>query len=304
MEYKRNRRRKAARRAASGTGEAGRAFVAICMVAAIVYLVSASAAGTWIAQNVVVPVFSAVERLKPEKAEEAQPAAETETAAGMQVALDTSKKAVDADMTLPAVTCYALQMGVYASAENAAAQSAQLKKLGGGGYVLKDADRYRVIAAGYAQEADARSVKDRLVEQGVDCALYTFSTDAATYRVSAQETQLEEVRAGFRAIADAQAALTDCVLTFDKGGLGVDEGKTEVARIAQALRTDMALLGSYEGEQATLSSLLSCYNDALAAIEKAAQSDATDTSAFAAELKYAQLNVTDRYAAFMKSLGG
>ncbi len=303
MEYKRNRRRKAARRTGKNTGEAGRAFVAICMVAAIVYLVSASAAGTWIAQNVVVPVFSAVERLKPAKTETPQ-MEETDTAAAMQVALDTSRKAVDADMTLPAVTCYALQMGVYASEENAAAQSAQLQQLGGGGYVLKDADRYRVIAAGYAAEADARSVKDRLVEQGVDCALYTFSADAATYRVSAQEAQLEEVRAGFRAIADAQEALTDCVLSFDKGDQSVDESKAELNRIAQALREDMALLGSYEGEQATLASLLSCYDDALAAIEKTAQSDASSTSAFASALKYAQLHVTDRYAAFMQSLGG
>ncbi|MDO5111283.1 MAG: SPOR domain-containing protein [Clostridia bacterium] len=302
MEYKRNRRRSKARRSRKETGEAGRAFIAICMVAAIVYLVSASAAGTWIAQNVVVPVFSAVERFKPAQTE-TPPADAAEASEGaMQVALDTSRKAVDADMTLPAVTCYALQMGVYASEENALSQSAQLKKMGGGGYVLKDADRYRVIAAGYAAEADARSVKDRLVEQGVDCALYTFSTDAATYRVSAQEEQLASVRAGFAAIANAQQALTDCVLSFDAGKLGVAEGKAEAGRIADTLKADMALLSGYEGEQTTLSSLLSCYNDALSAIEKAAKSDVADTSAFAAELKYAQLYVTDRYAAFMREL--
>ncbi len=302
MEYKRHRRRGASRRNKRESGEVGRAFIALCMVAAIVYLVSASAAGTWIAQNVVVPVFAAVERFKPGAQEPAAEAAQPQ--ADMQVALDTSPKAVDADVTLPAVTCFALQMGVYASEENARAQAAELKRMGGGGYVLQDADRYRVIAAGYAMEADARNVKDRLIEQGVDCALYTLATNAATYRVSAQEEQLAQVRAGFSAISNAQQALTDCVLSFDKSGLSVAEGKAQTQRIADTLRQDMALLGSYEGEQATLSSLLSCYDDALLAIEKAAQSDAADASAFAAELKYAQLSVTDRYAAFMRGLSG
>lgn len=68
MEYRRKRRassrrkasgRAAARRSSSTSSDAGRAIVSLLMVGAIVYLVSASAAGTWIAENVMAPMISA-----------------------------------------------------------------------------------------------------------------------------------------------------------------------------------------------------------------------------------------------------
>ena len=59
MEFRR-KRRKRRYAAPEGTG-AGKAIVALIVIAAVVYLVSASAAGTWVAQNVVAPVFTWVD---------------------------------------------------------------------------------------------------------------------------------------------------------------------------------------------------------------------------------------------------
>lgn len=304
MEYARHRRRKARgrnRKKSAATGEVGRAILALLMVGAIVYLISASAAGTWLAKNVMVPVFSALDSFKGPATSDA--ALGEDAAQSMQVSLVSTPEAVESDVTLPALSCYALQMGVYAQAENARTQAAQLRAAGAGGYVLEDGDRYRVIAAGYTDETAAREVKERLSSEGLDCTLYAIITPAATYRVSAESDQLTQVNAGFSSIANAYAALSEAVLRFDADAQSAAEGKAAATGVAETLRADMALLQGYAGEHTALNALLACYTDCLAAIEKAAGSEAAEASAFAADFKYAQLYVADRYAQLMRALG-
>lgn len=304
MEYarrKRRRQRAKGKKKNRAGGEVGRAILALLMVGAIVYLISASAAGTWLAKNVMVPVFSTLDSFR-RPAEPTEPEAAPD-AESMQVSLVSTPGAVETDVTLPALTCYALQMGVYAQAENARTQAGQLRAAGAGGYVMQDGDRYRVIAAGYTDETAAREVKERLSGEGMDCTLYTIATPAATYRVSAEADQLAQVNAGFASIANAYAALSEAVLRYDADAQSAETGKMAAANIAQTMRGDMALLQGYAGEHTALNALLSCYTDCLAAIEKTAASTAAEHAAFAADFKHTQLYVADRYAQLMRTLG-
>ncbi|NCB31788.1 MAG: SPOR domain-containing protein, partial [Clostridia bacterium] len=170
MEYGRRRRRKAYRTSKSRMGSdassgAGRAMIVLLMIAAIVYLVSASAAGTWLAEHVMAPAFEALASYTGKEA----PIEDTPVEDVQQVSLSTDGSSVSANIALPALDCYALQMGVFSSQDNAEKQAQALQGQGAGGYVLQDGDRYRVLAAGYAQEAEAKEVKDRLVNEGMDC---------------------------------------------------------------------------------------------------------------------------------------
>ncbi len=302
MEYARHKRRKRrrARRNAQG-GEAGRVVLALVMIAAIVYLVCASTAGTWIANNVVVPVFSMIDDMKAQgldKIHRLQTPDDTPVPTDMQVSLNDTKQAVEFDVTLPAMTCYALQMGVFSSAANAQAQALSLQGGGAGGYVMHDGERYRVLSAAYPGKDEAASVRDAYISQGVDCTVYTFATSEATYRVSALEEQLDAVNAGFASIANAQRSLTELAASP-----APENGSAELTRIAQALRDDMAFLSGYEGGHAALGDLVDCYKDCLDAIENAAKLSASGgTESFAANIKHAQLFVTDRYAQLMQAL--
>ena len=145
MEYRRKRRassrrkasgRAAARRSSSTSSDAGRAIVSLLMVGAIVYLVSASAAGTWIAENVMAPMISAFSGKTNGDSDGSQSVSGTPTPDGsLSTAVDLSAGAssgatVSAQVSLPALDCFMLQMGVYTSKSNAEAQAEALQAQG------------------------------------------------------------------------------------------------------------------------------------------------------------------------------
>lgn len=178
MEYRRKRRassrrkasgRAAARRSGSTSSDAGRAIVSLLMVGAIVYLVSASAAGTWIAENVMAPMISAFSGKTNGDSDGSQSVSGTPTPDGsLSTAVDLSAGAssgatVSAQVSLPALDCFMLQMGVYTSKSNAEAQAEALQAQGAGGYILEDAStgeiRYRVMASGYDSAESAKALR-------------------------------------------------------------------------------------------------------------------------------------------------
>ncbi len=308
MEYSRRRNRRRRRRGGD-EGGAGRAVVALLMVAAIVYLVSASAAGEWIAQKVIAPV---IEAFSGDKTTDDQggdttdlSAEETASQSGTsEVSLTTEKNSVSAEVTLPAVTCYMLQMGVFSTEQNAATQAGLLKTMGGGGYVMQDGDRYRVLAAGYTTQESAEQVRDRLKAEGVDCMVYTLASAAATFRVTAPEDQLESVKNGFGALAQAQNSLSSTAMMFDASTGDLDEGKEACANIASTLKSGMQVLEGYrDSGSEVLAKLLACYEayeDELAAL---ATSDAQTLVAFSTQIKYTQLYLTHEYFKLMEAFG-
>ncbi|HMM30149.1 MAG TPA: SPOR domain-containing protein [Clostridia bacterium] len=307
MEYARRRNRRRRRRGGD-EGGAGRAVVALLMVAAIVYLVSASAAGEWIAQKVIAPVIEAFSGGKTtgDGGENTDLSAEQTSppSGSSEVSLTTEKNSVSAEVTLPAVTCYMLQMGVFSTEQNASTQAELLKTMGGGGYVLQDGDRYRVLAAGYTTQESAEEVRDRLKAEGVDCMVYTLTSAAANFRVTAPEDQLESVKSGFGALAQAQKSLSSTSMMFDASTGDVDEGKESCANIASALKSGMEVLEGYsDSGSEVLAKLLACYaayEDGLTAL---AASDAQTLVAFSTQIKYTQLYLTHEYFKLMEAFG-
>lgn len=308
MEFGRRRKRKTTlggsrSRARPGAGAgAGRAMIALLMVAAIVYLVSASTVGTWLAEKVMAPAFEALSAYtgKKEPAEEAPSGA----ADVQQVSLSTDKSSVSANIALPALDCYALQMGVFSSAENADKQAQTIKAQGAGGYVLRDGDRYRVLAAGYAVEAEAKEVKDRLVNEGMDCTVHQISAPGATFRVSGQQSQLDGVEAGFSALREAQAALTDAAIAFDRDNQSVSQGQSAAQSIRSGLEEDMAGLAAYTDSAPAIARLVACQALFSGELATLGQSTASTHTAFSSELKYVQLSLTKAYADLVADLVG
>ena len=299
MEFTRRRRRRPARRSSQrGSSGAGRAVIAMLMLAGIVYLVSASAAGTWLAEKVMAPAFEALSSLGREQEELDAPEAEDV----QQVSLSTAPSSRSEDIALPALRCYTLQMGVFSSAENAQKQSEALKSQGAGGYILQDGDRYRVLAAGYALESEAKEVKDRLVSEGMDCTVYAIEAPGATFRVSAEEGQLEQAESGFSALYRAQEAMTQAAIAFDRDGQSISDGQAAVQQIQQNLEQQMAALAAYGDSAPAIASLLACKGEFTAVLSPLVQSGASTHTDFAAALKYAQLAMTHSYEKMVMAL--
>ncbi len=317
MEYRRKRkpnRRKsvsgkysAFRNGTKRSGETGKTLLSLLMVGGIVYFVSASAAGTWIAENVIAPVISSVSQKAGGSNAQENVIADTESlSAAVDLKNNAAADAVSAEVSLPALDCYMLQMGIYSSEENAKAQADLLKAQGAGGYILEDASsgelRYRVIAAGYDSAENAKSVKTRLVDEGVDCTVHTVSGAAASFRVTAGEDRLSGIRLGFSALETAENELCAAAIRFDKEMLSVDEGITLASSILSRLDADMAALLALDASDPALSELLAAYRDSKAALQTLSSGSYESRVAFSSQLKYTHLFTAHRYIQLITSL--
>ena len=296
MEYRRRKRRskgraQASRRTAQQAGSAGRAVIALLLAAAIIYIVSASAAGTWIAQNVMAPIFDA---FSPDATHGTGSTPEPGTSPG---------PSVSDEITLPAMNCYMLQMGIYSSMENAKSHSESLQGQGAGGYILQDGDRYRVLAAGYDTEANAKEVRDRLKDEGLDCTVHEVSCTSASLRVTSTQAQLDKVKAGFEALVQMQKRMTETALTFDKQQQTISDGK----KIVTEIRTNLENATSILNEQSTtsgdvLSLVKACYDNCLTALKELESLNTESFVTFSARFKYTQIQVTHEYVKLVGSL--
>ena len=199
-------------------------------------------------------------------------------------------------LTLPGHTWYALQLGVFYSADAAESLAASYRNRGAAGYVRVQ-EQYRVLAAAYAARADAHAVITQLRTQyQVDAVLTEITQPEVTLRISGRPDQLT-------ALADAYDALEQLSVQLAALSDSVDRGKTDRQTALDALRSYKDTLDALKnrleaqfGEKVPeavrdaadmLDALALSLNDAMAA---------QGTAALGAGLKYAQLQCLCRMA--------
>ena len=297
MEYTRRRRKRRhiVRRSSNG---GGRVFAALLVAGAVIYLVSASAAGTWIAQNVMAPVFQAVDGVVAGFSSTPAPQPIVQTP-DQQITVPPSAgvDTVAAEVEVPAISCFALQMGVYSSQQNAQIQAADLQKRCAGGYVMEDAGRYRVLAAAYEDEQSLKQVREQLLTEGMESASYVLSTQGTHLRVSATQEQIDGIKAGFEALYTLQQGIGRAALVFDQQQQTVEDGRAaakEMLQQIQAAQTAFAAIDA--GDSPVLSTLSNCLNTCTGAVEELSGYQTQSTVDFSSKMKYTQLYIADAYA--------
>ena len=118
----------------------------MAILLALAYLGAATKAGTFLAEKVVRPVF---EQLGVFAGDRAAPEA-------------SSSPEGTVSYTAPAMDFYFLQVGVYASQENAETEAKSIQSQGGAGYVYQDKEDFRVILSAYTSQDDAETVQQRI----------------------------------------------------------------------------------------------------------------------------------------------
>lgn len=285
MEYRRRRRR--VRSTRRNPPLAGSLFCAALLVASIVYLIGVSSAGTWVAQNVVAPVFQTLGVVRADAQETEAPS--VATAAGQQTSATVTKT-----LKLPKMAYYALQMGVYSSLDNASKQAASLQTLGAGGYIYADGDKYRVFAACYQNRESIKEVRARLSEEGMESASYAMEQAASEWVVTATEPQIAALAALLDQLSEIGERLYAAVYAFDKEGKAVAEGKAEIGEITDKLGAARDSLAVFSvTETGASGSLLACAGTILTELRKLTEFAGEDRIAFSAALKYAHIAAVD-----------
>ena len=311
MEYRRKtkgRRPKRRIRANRGSGSGGSILITLLLIAGIVYIIVTSNAGEWVAREVMAPLFSAVSRLgEKDKSGDDEPKATYEPRQeGINLSQSDNTETQSAKAVLPAMRCYMLQMGVFSSRENASKEAERLKKLGAAGYIISDAStgetRYRVMASGYETEQSAKSVKDRLTKEGVETALYTISTPEASFKVTAEKETVELICSAFDAFSQAEKALCEGVIEYDKNSMSVYDGQMLSRGILNGMEEKMSPISQYSNEQGTLGDILKTYSECRDQLLRLCDSSYESRVDFSSAMKYTHLYIADRYAAMMDKL--
>lgn len=265
-------------------------FVLVLM--ALLYLAVAGFAGKWVAQNVVAPLLDTFSGGSSGSAPSQGPGASAGATAS-------AAEQTQQEVSVPSIRVECVQLGLFSSKENAGQVADGSRKQGGAGFVLEDANQYRVLASGYEKSADAQTVREQLKGQGVEATLYTLSSDPIRLQLTAPKDKAQALSTLFTTYNDVRSACYTLSAQLDKKELTLQQ-------VCEQLEQQKAKL------QALLDVLPDSQQDAVmqalrAMLEQSIQS-LTDTSGRTQEqdlscaIKNAHLRLSQLYAEFTKTV--
>lgn len=288
MEYR--RRRKTGYRPKHG-GAYPAAIVVFFLFFGVVYALSASTAAGLVAENWVAPLFRAN---KKETLVAATPVVADSPVIQLAASPSPAVSTRTVQITMPKLTCYALQMGAYESEENARTQAKALRSIGAAGYLYQDGQRCRVLAAGYPEESSLRKVADQLAGEGIESRAFTIESGQRTVTVSGSEEAILAMELAGENMERLLAAFYDAVIRLDTG-------ETDVRQAAEGLRiqaqTDKAALTmALPGEEAEVLAVCGFFDKV--AEQCTNPPDGDGQAEASAWMKHAYLSVVSAYCAY------
>jgi len=265
------------------------------------YFATAGAAGGWLAENVINPVFnngvgSAATATATATASAGITPSATVEATQLPAASGTHS---EEQLTAQSITLYTLQVGAFSDESHAKDAAQQVVTRGGAGFVAYDGSLYRVLVSGYTSENDAKSVKTDLESQNISTTVFKLESGALEFKIGAEQKQIDAVKACFNVVPSTVSELQQIVYAADKGE-NVDDRVAALKTKADEVTANLKAVVSTES--AAMSSLVK-YMDALCAklggIHKASE---ITSVAFSSELKYNLISVVVDYSAFFKEL--
>ena len=140
------------------------------------------------------------------------------------------------EWSLPSVEWYALQLGAFDQPESAQALANQFQGRGAAGYLWHD-ERYRLLAAIYATENDARTVRQQISQQHeVDSYLFRISLPPVAVSIHGMRGQIEILQAAFVHAADLVTALQESCLKVDRSEVTREELLTSLVSLDEQMQ--------------------------------------------------------------------
>lgn len=208
------------------------------------------------------------------------------------------------EVTLPEVTWYAIQTGVFSTQEAAEQKAEAYADRGAPGVVIRDGNKWRVFIACYRNEADAAAVRTRLGEsQRVETYLYRWSCPELRLRLTGMAGQMDMVEAGLSQLTQNAAALLELSAQLDAAQLTEDEVRSEVTALRGQSdlwqRTARERFGASVPELVT--QLIGAEEDFAARTEQILSTDSA--TALSAALKLQGMKLFDAAAALRSAIG-
>lgn len=170
---------------------------------------------------------------------------------------------------------------------------------GGAGYVWKDEKDYRVLAAGFEGQADARRWVRRLSQTGAgEGEVISLEASAVAMRMTGPEMTIGAIGEGEALLRDQVRAMGDMAVQLEAGEMDIGTARTLCAVAATRTRGALALIKAMpDGDENRLCKMLTERLDSLQGLlQTVSQWENQNASALAGRLRGIQIDV------FLKAL--
>lgn len=303
--------------------KAGTLILVAIILGIAVYLVTAGAAGSWLADNIINPIFNNGNanaaaptptesispdvspdnspNVSPDNSPDNSPSATAVSANNAPSDTPENTGRVEDEITAQEITLFTLQSGAFSDKSNADTAASAIKAQGGAGYIAYDSNLYKVLIAGYLTETDANNVIASLKTQGVDATVFQLKSGTITFKIGAEQVQIDAIKECADEVPDAVNTLQQIIFNADKGQ-NVDSDIASLKEKVSGAADD--LNSAISSDEPAVKSFMDYMDKFNATVSGLPSSSAADAAAFSSSLKYALIQIVTDYSSFLSSLSG
>lgn len=274
--------------------------IVIIILGIAAYLIGAGAAGSWLAENIIDPVFNSG------KSNAATPSPSpsgsepiSNPAIGAVTLPEASGERIEEEVTAKEISLFSLQTGAFSEENNAKTASGELKSKGGAGYIAYDGQLYRVLVAGYTDSEDADDVINSLKGQNIDAKIFNLKSGSLSFKIGAVKSQVDAVKACFNSVPESVQTLQQIIFNSDKGS-NVDGDISKLKESVSAVYNNF--LTAVSSEESAIMSLRTYMKDFCETINEIPSSSSVTNVEFSSELKYTLIDIAVAYSEFLDDL--
>jgi hypothetical protein len=276
-------------------------IIVIIILGIAVYFISAGAAGSWLAENIIDPVFNNGNTNAAAPTDTAGPSLPAQTGDTISpVTLpEVSGTTREQNVTAEDVSLFTLQSGAFSEESNAEAAALDIVTRGGAGYIAYDGSLYRVLIAGYLKQSDADDVKTRLEGESIDAKVYNIKSGTLSFNIEAEQSQIDAIKSCFDAVPASVQTLQQIIFDSDKGQ-NVDAAVTALQQNVNEVSKKFN--EAVSSEVAAIKSLQTYMGKFCETINNIPSSSSVSNVEFVSKLKYTLIGIVVDYSAFFKEL--
>lgn len=272
-------------------------------------VISAVFLGVWVTEKYVSPLMvNSKTDGAAAQAESASKAADSNvlTASDFENSAETSESAdlVDTDMSIGAWSIYVVQSGSYTDSENADNAAREIRDIGGAGYIIKDADNYRVMATAFSNEYDADLVRQSLTSDVYSALVYKLSFGDISFTVSAREADAKTISGAIAQWPELIKTTLDVIRKCETGEMTGADTVVAVKEITAQLTNTSEALKAVPGTDNSgfLKSLSDMYAEAASVLSDVTSQTTIEPGQTLGRVKYAYIGMCWDYRQLVEEI--
>lgn len=208
-------------------------------------------------------------------------------------------------LEIEAFSLNALQIGAFASRENAEKLAMQSQITGGAGFILFD-QFYRVITAAYIDNNDASNVKEVLDTQGFESRIYLISYPGASIEITASAEKVRDIKEAFTILNSGRNETAQITGELGKGEIKTADAIVRIRTLKTDLEGKLSVLNEYKIAQRdvyVLDGLIELYDKAIKDLALILSENNIDNHiAILSKIRYTYISMIYDFKLYMEQL--